>query len=322
MTPRITVVGSVNLDIVARGPRLPRPGETVTGAVLARYPGGKGANQALAARRLGAEVQMVARVGAESAADEALALLREAGVDLAHCVVDPDAATGVALIAVSADGENQIVVAPGANARLAPAQVEGLPPGDALLCQLEVPVPTVVHAAVHTAGFVALNLAPAIDVPVALLEHADLLVVNDTEALHYGEALHRGGGLVVVTHGARGAALIALDGQPARPLRVGAELEGVEGGWRLRSVAPHGALLAAAGGRELRLEMPPLERRSSGSAAAVPSHPAPPVPAGRPGTSRAGPMAPVVPTPPTLPAGMAVSPQPQAFPAPGAAPAQ
>jgi len=126
----------------------------------------------------------------------------------------------------------------------------------------------------------------------------------------------------VVTHGARGAALIALDGQPARPLRVGAELEGVEGGWRLRSVAPHGALLAAAGGRELRLEMPPLERRSSGSAAAVPSHPAPPVPAGRPGTSRAGPMAPVVPTPPTLPAGMAVSPQPQAFPAPGAAPAQ
>ena len=93
MTPRITVVGSVNLDIVARGPRLPRPGETVTGAVLARYPGGKGANQALAARRLGAEVQMVARVGAESAADEALALLREAGVDLAHCVVDPDAAT-------------------------------------------------------------------------------------------------------------------------------------------------------------------------------------------------------------------------------------
>ena len=126
----------------------------------------------------------------------------------------------------------------------------------------------------------------------------------------------------VVTHGGQGAALIALDGKPARPLRVGALLEGVDGGWRLRSVAPHGALLAAAGGRELRLEMPPLERRSSGSAAAVPSHPAPPVPAGRPGTSRAGPMAPVVPTPPTLPAGMAVSPQPQAYPAPGAAPAQ
>ncbi|MFO1454922.1 MAG: ribokinase [Steroidobacteraceae bacterium] len=222
MTPRITVVGSVNLDIVARGPRLPRPGETVTGAVLARYPGGKGANQALAARRLGAEVQMVARVGAESAADEALALLREAGVDLAHCVVDPDAATGVALIAVSADGENQIVVAPGANARLAPAQVEGLPPGDALLCQLEVPVPTVVHAAVHTAGFVALNLAPAIDVPVALLEHADLLVVNDTEALHYGEALHRGGGLVAVTHGARGATLLrgGREVAQARPPRI------------------------------------------------------------------------------------------------------
>jgi ribokinase len=105
---------------------------------------------------------------------------------------------------------------------LKPAQVEGLPPGEALLCQLEVPVPTVVHAAVHTAGFVALNLAPAIDVPVALLEHADLLVVNDTEALHYGEALHRGGGLVAVTHGARGATLLrgGREVAQARPPRI------------------------------------------------------------------------------------------------------
>jgi len=206
--PRITVVGSVNLDIVARGERLPRPGETVTGATLARHPGGKGANQALAARRLGAEVQLVARVGRDAAADEALALLRSDGVDLSHCVVDEAAATGVALIAVAADGENQIVVAPGANARLVPADVGDLPLADALLCQLEVPVATVVHAAAHANGFVALNLAPALDVPAGLLEHADLLVVNDTEALHYGEALHRGGGLVAVTHGARGATLL------------------------------------------------------------------------------------------------------------------
>ncbi len=222
MTPRITVVGSVNLDLVARGPRLPRPGETVTGAVLARYPGGKGANQALAARRLGAEVQMIARVGLDAAADEALAALRAAGVDLTRCGVDPEASTGVALIAVSTDGENQIVVAPGANARLAPAQVENLPAADALLCQLEVPVPTVVHAAVHAPGFVALNLAPALDVPAALLEHADLLVVNDTEALHYGEALHRGDGLVAVTHGARGATLLRSGREVAhaRPPRI------------------------------------------------------------------------------------------------------
>jgi ribokinase len=208
MAPHITVVGSVNLDIVARGERLPRPGETVTGATLARHPGGKGANQALAAQRLGAEVCLVARVGRDAAADEALALLRAGGVDLSRCGVDDQAATGVALIAVAADGENQIVVAPGANARLLPTMLADLPLSDALLCQLEVPIATVVHAAAHANGFVALNLAPALDVPGSLLEHADLLVVNDTEALHYGESLHRGGGWVAVTHGARGATLL------------------------------------------------------------------------------------------------------------------
>jgi ribokinase len=208
MGPRITVVGSVNLDLVARGERLPRPGETVAGATLARHPGGKGANQALAARRLGAEVCLVARVGRDAAADEALALLRAGGVDLSRCGVDDEAATGVALIAVAADGENQIVVAPGANARLLPSMLADLPLSDALLCQLEVPAATVVHAAAHASGFVALNLAPALDVPGSLLERADLLVVNDTEALHYGESLQRGGGWVAVTHGARGATLL------------------------------------------------------------------------------------------------------------------
>ncbi len=208
MAPRITVVGSVNLDIVARGATLPRPGETVTGATLARHPGGKGANQALAARRLGAEVSLVARVGRDAAADEALALLFEAGVDLEHCGVDEFAATGVALIAVAADGENQIVVAPGANVALTPARLGSLPLGDALLCQLEVPVATVLHAVANANGLVAINLAPALEVPAALLEHADLLVVNDTEAAYYGEALHRGDGWVAVTHGARGATLL------------------------------------------------------------------------------------------------------------------
>ena len=123
-SPHITVVGSVNLDFVARGARLPAPGETVTGATLARHPGGKGANQALAARRLGAEVRLVARVGRDTLAAEALQLLRAGGVDLAGCREDAQAATGVALIAVSAEGENQIVVAPGANARLRPAHLD------------------------------------------------------------------------------------------------------------------------------------------------------------------------------------------------------
>ena len=110
--PSIVVVGSVNLDFVATADRLPAPGETVTGAELNRFPGGKGANQALAARRLGARVSLVACVGDDPEADAALALLNEGDVDLAASVTHPSAPTGVALIAVSPDGEYHIVVAP------------------------------------------------------------------------------------------------------------------------------------------------------------------------------------------------------------------
>src|SRR5262245_9143486 len=105
--PCIVVIGSVNLDIVASAPCLPAAGETVTDAVLARYPGGRGANQALAARRLGADVALVGRVGKDAEADAALALLREGGVDLSGVVAVDGAATGVALITVAASGENQ-----------------------------------------------------------------------------------------------------------------------------------------------------------------------------------------------------------------------
>jgi ribokinase len=201
----ITVVGSVNLDLVATGARLPAPGETVTGATLARHPGGKGANQALAAQRLGAAVRLVACVGHDTMAAEALALLKAEGVDLQACQVDPGAPTGVALIAVSAWGENQIVVAAGANAELRaehlPARNEG-----ALICQLEIPVETVAAAVAQATGFVCLNLAPAIEVPDAVLRRADLLVANDAEAAVYRERLH-GRGLTAVTHGAAGATL-------------------------------------------------------------------------------------------------------------------
>ena len=204
--PAITVVGSVNLDLVATAPTLPAPGETVTGATLARHPGGKGANQALAARRLGAEVRLVARVGADAMADEALALLRQDGVDVAGCIADPSAPTGVALIAVDAMGENLIVVAPGANASFAP---EGLaaPVEEALICQLELPIATVARAVASARGFVAVNLAPAADVPQAVLDRADLIVVNEAEAAFYGDRLHGTRGMVAVTLGGRGARL-------------------------------------------------------------------------------------------------------------------
>lgn len=203
---RVAVVGSANLDMVATAERLPTPGETVTDAVLHRFPGGKGANQALAARRLGAEVSLVACVGKDAAADEALALLREGGVDLSTVIALPDAATGIALIAVSADGENQIVVAPGANRRLVPELVD-LPPADALIGQLEVPAQTLADVANRFDGFFAVNLAPARDVPDDLRARADLIVVNETEAAFYGESLHTSGAVVAVTRGSRQAAL-------------------------------------------------------------------------------------------------------------------
>jgi ribokinase len=204
--PTIVVVGSVNLDLVANVPRLPAPGETVSGAELGRFPGGKGANQALAARRLGADVMLHARVGDDANAEEALAMLRAEGVNLLDCGVDPDAPTGVALISVAPSGENQIVVAPGANRNLLPEMLD-VPWGDALICQLEVPVETICKAAREFEGFFCVNLAPAMDVPVEILKRADLIVVNDTEAAFYGALLDETDALVAVTHGAEGAHL-------------------------------------------------------------------------------------------------------------------
>lgn len=210
----ITVIGSVNLDFVATGAALPTPGETVTGATLARHPGGKGANQALAAQRLGADVKLVARVGADGLADEALSLLYAEGVDLSACAVDSAAATGVALIAVAASGENQIVVAPGANAAFTPQHLTQATQ-DALICQLELPLETVAKAVAQAGGFVCLNLAPAAEMPPQTLARADLIVVNETEAAFYGDALHALPGLIAVTWGAKGAGLYRAGAQIA-----------------------------------------------------------------------------------------------------------
>ncbi len=219
--PTIVVVGSVNLDIVAMADRLPVAGETVTDAELERYPGGKGANQALAAQRLGADVTLVARVGNDSAAEEALALLREGGVDLSNVLAVDDVATGVALIAVAASGENQIVVAPGANRSLLPESLE-IPAADALICQLEVPTEAVAHAAVNFSGFFCANLAPARHVDVVALQRADLIVVNETEAAWYGDSLSACTGIIATTFGAAGAVLSKNDEDIARakPPRV------------------------------------------------------------------------------------------------------
>lgn len=205
-SPSIVVVGSVNLDLAAAVSRLPVPGETVTGADLKRFPGGKGANQALAAKRLGASVSIVARVGDDREAEEALALLRSGEVDLAGCGTDQDAPTGIAMIAISPSGDNQIVVAPGANRRLLPDGLE-LPAADALICQLEVPVETLHYAGEVFEGFFCINLAPALEVPLSLIQRADLIVVNETEAEFYGSALAISDGLLAITYGSNGAVL-------------------------------------------------------------------------------------------------------------------
>ena len=214
----MTVVGSVNLDLIARCERLPEPGETVIGAHLDRNPGGKGANQAVAAARLGAGVRLIGRVGRDGFAAEALAGLREAGVDT-DAVCAGDEPTGVALILVDAAGENQIVVASGANATLNAAAVE-LGTADGVMCQLEVPLEAVTAAAARAEGLFCLNAAPARRVPRTVLRRADVVVVNEREL----EVLDLGAcaGLVAVTLGADGAALLegGKEVERARPPAV------------------------------------------------------------------------------------------------------
>jgi ribokinase len=157
-------------------------------------------------------------VGNDAEADVALALLREGGVDVSGVVAVDNAATGVALIVVAASGENQIVVAPGANRRLAPETLQ-LPAGDALIGELEVQVDTVARAVADFEGFTCVNLAlPAKEVDDAVLRGADLIVVNESEAAWYGERLALREGLVATTFGALGAALVQGGKEVARVL--------------------------------------------------------------------------------------------------------
>ncbi|MEQ9640594.1 MAG: ribokinase [Alphaproteobacteria bacterium] len=179
----IVVLGSINLDIVMRPTRLPGPGETVLAPGYAMFPGGKGANQALAARRAGAEVAMVGCVGDDDFAVQALATMREAGVDLSG-ISTVAGATGAAAIAVDDNGENQIVVASGTNQSVSAARFTPSP-GDWLLLQMEIPHAAnwEALAAARAAGMrTALNLAPAADIPETALANLDVLIANQIEA--------------------------------------------------------------------------------------------------------------------------------------------
>jgi ribokinase len=207
-TPRITVVGSVNLDLVARCAILPRPGETVGDAILERFPGGKGANQAVACARLGAAVTFVGAVGRDAFADEALTGLREAGVELD--LQESDRPTGVALITVDAEGETTIVVSPGANAVVGGFE---LAPSDAVLCQQEIPDEAVLAAWEQATNLFCLNAAPARRIAV----DPDLAVVNrfELESLARTDRGTRAG-LVALTLGAEGAVLLEDGEEVAR----------------------------------------------------------------------------------------------------------
>ena len=200
---RVTVVGSVNLDLVARVAQLPKPGETVGDAELTKIPGGKGANQAVAAARLGAEVRLIAAVGRDENADLALELLTADGVDVSG-IRRAEKPTGIALITVDPSGETTIVVVPGANATLK-VDPDELADSDAVICQLEIPIETVGAAADAAPGFFCLNTAPARPVPDVVVARADLVVANshEYEAIAGLDAAR----LVAVTHGADGAEL-------------------------------------------------------------------------------------------------------------------
>ncbi len=223
----ILVVGSLNADLVVRAPRFPAPGETISGGDLATIPGGKGANQAVAAARQGVRVSMLGRVGKDNFGDFLLDNLRANQVDTTLVQRD-DAATGTAIIVVDANGQNSIVLSPGANGQVKPADVDpaSLPHPKLVLLQLEIPLESVLHAAAVTRGLgarVLLNPAPARPLPDELIAQTDFLIPNETELslltdqpvtdIASAESaarilLAKGARTVIVTLGANGALVV------------------------------------------------------------------------------------------------------------------
>ncbi len=234
--PEITVVGSLNMDLIVRTPHLPVPGETILGSEFVTAPGGKGANQAVAAARLGSSVAMVGQLGADDFGQALRANLKAVGVDTTYVSTDDHAATGVALIAVEAGGQNTIIVVPGANAHLWRDEVdrakEMIASSRVLVVQLEIPQETITRALeiAHAAHVLTLlNPAPARPLPATWPSLIDLLVPNETEATFLTqipvkdwasaeaaaiELYRQGVPAVVITLGAQGA--LAWDGHEMR----------------------------------------------------------------------------------------------------------
>ncbi|WP_424347543.1 ribokinase [Kocuria sp. CH-021] len=205
------MVGSINIDLTAVCERLPAPGETVGGAALQREPGGKGANQAVAAARLAGRARMIGAVGEDPDGSAVLRSMAAAGVDTTGVARVP-APTGTALIAVDRDGENQIVVCSGANAEVSLEDVT-FAPEEAVLCQLEIELDTVRETARRTPGFFALNAAPALPLPAELVDRCDLIIVNESEYALIPELAEAK--LVAVTYGAEGSAILERGRQVA-----------------------------------------------------------------------------------------------------------
>jgi ribokinase len=224
----VVVVGSANVDLVLPVQRIPRPGETVLAGGLTRGPGGKGANQAVAAARAGASTAFVAALGADDGGSLLRDALGEAGVDLS-LVSSSDQPTGTAIITVAEDGENSIVVAPSANAtlELSDQALRAVREARIVLSQLEIPFDTVQVAAAASSYFV-LNAAPAAELSDELLAHVDLLVVNETEAEAVGgpklSALLERVPAAVVTLGAEGAVILTRDAAEIRVPGVSVEV--------------------------------------------------------------------------------------------------
>ncbi len=237
--PRVLVVGSANVDFTVQAARLPRPGETVSGGTLLVNYGGKGANQAVAARRLGAEVRFIACVGEDASGRAIREALAAEGIGVAGVVSSTEAATGTALIVVDAEGRNQITVAPGANWTLGvehvSGRVEDFDWAEVVVCQLETPLATVawtLDAARQRRSITVLNPAPLPDAPLPFLTLVDYLTPNAGEAERLSgvpardrkdvaqaaiRLRERGAGVVVVTLGEDGALAYGPTGQCHAP---------------------------------------------------------------------------------------------------------
>lgn len=188
MAKKILVIGSSNTDMTIKSPRLPAPGETILGGTFVMGPGGKGANQAVAASRLGGDVTFICKVGRDMFGENAVKGYQKEGIDTSHTLYS-DQASGTALILVDDSGENCIAVAPGANGDLSPADIDSvadvIKKADYLILQLEIPVESVLRAAkiAHEAGvYVILNPAPACKLPEEIFKYISLITPNQTES--------------------------------------------------------------------------------------------------------------------------------------------